>query len=747
MQRKLRTAIFGVVSVAALIAVVAMVAWPRLTRADSGTTNVSSVNPNTDGAYGGADVDNGSAIVQLKGDPLSTAVQTKPAHGKKIDFNSNTVKSYRAQLSAERNDFKQWLQANAPKASVTGQFDIALNAVSVQLNGVTLDTLRSAPMVQGADYEGYYHPTADATADPDLSLINAFAAWDNTTNPKAGEGVKVAVIDTGIDITHPCFSDGGYAAQSPIGDARFTNNKVIAAKVFNNRTPTFHYTAEALQEHGTHVAGTIACNFDTPVSIDGINVPHGISGVAPHALLGNYNVFPGNVTNARSEDILNAMEAAYEDGFDIENMSLGGGYHGVLDLNSKAVDDLDQAGMVVAVAAGNSGPGHFTVESPGRAERALTAGAATVGHALMTPVTVGGNTYGAVAGSFATVSADLTAPLGVTSGSGINGLSTACAATDLPAGSLSGKIALITRGVCSFSTKIRNAQAAGAVAVLMGNSVGGDPIAMGQDGTPNQPTIPAYMVTKNDAGALKGFPGQATTIGVSKVYTVTGNNDIMAGFSSQGPTLVDFRVKPDVVAPGVNVLSSIPHQFCATPPCFAFFQGTSMATPHLAGSAAVIEWAHPGWSAAQVRSAIVNTADQGKLINSSGSGIAKDVQITGAGRENLGNAVNATVALDPVSISFNDIPSNSGESRTRSVTLTNLTSSAETLTLSLTGADAGITYTLSATSVTLAAGDSTTLNITISLNAGVTDGGHQAFLRISNGSEVAHAVVFTYVKN
>lgn len=745
MQRKLRTAILGVVSLAAIIAVVAMMVWPRQTHADANT--LGSINPNTDAPYAGADVDTGSALVQLKGDPLATAAQTKPAQGKKIDFNRSEVKNYRSQLAAQRNDFKQWLQANAPKANITGQFDISLNAVSVQLNGVSLDTLRSAPMVQGVDYEGYFHPTSDATADPDLSLINAFAAWDNTTNPKAGEGVKVAVIDTGIDITHPCFSDAGYPAQTQLGDPHFTNNKVIAAKVFNNRISTFHYTAEALQEHGTHVSGTIACDFDTSVSMDGVSVPHGISGVAPRALLGNYNVFPGDVTNARSEDILNALEAAYQDGFDIANMSLGGGYHGGSDLVSHAVDSLDQAGMVIAVAAGNSGPGHFTTESPGRAERALTAGAATVGHALMTPVTVSGNTntYGAVAGSFATVSSNLTAPLGVVTGTGVNGLNTACSA--LPSGSLTGKIALITRGVCAFSVKIRNAQAAGAAAVLMGNSVGGDPIAMGTDGTPNQPTIPAYMVTLGDAGALKAFDGQSTTIGATQVYKVTGSNDIMAGFSSQGPTLVDFRVKPDVVAPGVNVLSSIPHQFCATPPCFAFFQGTSMATPHLAGSAAVVEWAHPDWSSAQVRSAIVNTADQGTLKNSSGSGIAKDVLITGAGRENLGNAVNATVALDPVSINFNDIPSNSGENRTRSVTLTNDTSSTQTLTLSLTGADAGITYALSQSSVTLAAGESTTLTVTISLNAGVTDGGHQAFLRISNGSEVAHAVVFTWVKN
>ncbi len=248
MNRPLRVALFTIVPVVLVVAVVVMLAWPKGSLAGSGITT-TSLNPNTDGSYAGADVDTNYAIVQLKGDPLSTYEKTKPPKGKKIDFNSSAVKSYRAQLSAERNDFKQWLQANAPKAQITGQFDIALNAVSVKLNGVSLATLQSAPMVQGADYEGLFHPDANATSDPDLSLINAFAAWDSTVNPHAGEGVRVAIIDTGIDITHPCFSDAGYPAQTRIGVVQFTNNKVIAAKVFNFRlgaeSPAFKHGEEA----------------------------------------------------------------------------------------------------------------------------------------------------------------------------------------------------------------------------------------------------------------------------------------------------------------------------------------------------------------------------------------------------------------------------------------------------------------------------------------------------------------------
>src|SRR5512142_526044 len=102
----------------------------------------------SDATLNGPRVDNTSALVQLKGAPLSTYVKTKPPQGKKIDFNNSTVKSYRAQLSAQRNQFKQWLQTYAPKAKITGQYDISLNAVAVQLNGTKLSLFAAAPMVQ-----------------------------------------------------------------------------------------------------------------------------------------------------------------------------------------------------------------------------------------------------------------------------------------------------------------------------------------------------------------------------------------------------------------------------------------------------------------------------------------------------------------------------------------------------------------------------------------------------------------------
>jgi len=700
---------------------------------------------NTDGTTSGPRVDNITALVQLRGDPLSTYVKTKPPHGKKIDFSSATVKSYRAQLSALRNDFKAWLRANAPKAKVTGEFDISLNAVAVQLNGVSLATIAGAPQVQRAEYQGLYYPTAD---DPDLALIHAVEAWAvGGGSASAGAGVKVAIVDSGIDDNHPCFDDAGYPAQTQLGDSRFTNNKVIAAKVFNNKTPSRHYTPEAIDSHGTHVAGTVACNFNTPAVVNGVAIPYGVSGVAPRALLGNYNVFPADVASARSEDILNALDAAYADGFDIANMSLSGGRSGIQDLLTIAVDNLDQANMVAVAAAGNQGPGHFTVGSPGSAARALAAGASTVGHIVATSITVDGVTAPGVTGDFATITSDLTALLGVVTEAPTNaatGLSTACSALST---NLTGQIALISRGTCTFSTKIRNAQNAGAVAVLVSNNVAGDGIYMAEDGTANQPTVPAYNVSLADGAALKLHNGGSTTISATPAYFITGNDDFMADFSSQGPTDVDFRVKPDVVAPGVNVLSSIPVSFCGGAPCWAFFQGTSMATPHLAGSAAVVRGQHPTWSAAEIRSAIVNTADQGVLKKSTSTALEPDVNIIGAGRENLLSAVGARVALDPVSVSFGAAPSGSGQTKTFAVTLTNLTNSALTLSLSVSASTGtGVSYSVTP-SASLTAGGSATVTVTMNAAKGASAGDHQATLTLSqSGTEVAHAVVYTLIK-
>jgi len=707
---------------------------------------VTAAAPNSDSTAVRQTQDTGYALVQLDGEPLATYAKTKPAPGKKIDFKGGAVKARRAQLAALRNDYKSWLRTNVPAAKVTGEFDIGLNAVSVQLNGASLAQLSATAMVKHAQYQGLYYPV---DFDPDLALIKAPEAWDLAGGAaQAGAGVKVAIVDSGIDTGHPCFDDTGYESQKQLGDDNFTNNKVIVAKVFNNKAGSRGYTAEAIEAHGTHVAGTVACNTETAATVDGVAIPYEMSGVAPRALLGNYNVFPAHVESARSEDILNALEAAYADGFDVANMSLGGGASGIQDLLTIAVDSLDQANMVVAVSNGNSGPGYGTVGSPGSAARALSAGASAVGHALISFVDVGGADYEAVKGDFGNVPAGgLTAPLAVLSdpASTFGGLSTACGA--LSAGSLTGRIALLSRGTCDFTVKLLNVQTAGGVGAIVVNHSAGDPIVMGQNGAPTQPTIPGFMVKLDTRAELMGRNGQPATLPDKATYVYTSaKDDIVADFTSWGPTDVDFRVKPDVMAPGVNVLSSIPRSFCGGAPCFAFFNGTSMAAPHLAGSAAVLRQQHPTWTAADVRSAIVNTAEQGVVKAVDGTPIT-DVNVVGAGRENLLAAAQAKVALSPVSVSFGAVPAGSGQSRQQQVTLRNVSGGSQVYELAVTGGGSGVAYSVSPASVQVAANESATVTVTMTAGKGAASGHAQASLEVSTAAgQVAHAVMFTLLK-
>jgi minor extracellular serine protease Vpr len=654
-----------------------------------GVGGSSRPNANADAIVRGPDVDNTSAVVQLKGDPISTNPGTKPAHGRKIDFNSNAVRSYRAQLNAGRNQFKRWLRTNAPAARVTSEYDISLNAVAVKLNGTSLATIAAAPMVQSAEYNVLYYPNLSQSH----FIINADPAWAAAGGrAMAGAGIMIGDIDTGIDNTHPFFDPTGFSYPSGFPkcdaadsnshhqdqDCKYVSPKVIVAKVFYNKAGQQGLDAQAIQDHGSHTAGIAAGIFNPSLNavVNGVMI-NSMSGIAPGAFLGNYNVFPGGVLNARNEDILNAVDAAIADGMDVLNLSLGGNYHGNNDLLANGLDNAVDAGLVVAVAAGNSGPGAGTLESPGRARKVITVAASTNQHFVGEPFTYpagGGTTIGAAVGDFD--------PLPAQSFNLFDTHSNGCTSVDPGA---AGNLAIIDRGVCTFSQKVANAKAAGAIAVLIINNVAGDPIAMARTAGFDD-NIPAVMIGLNEGTALRG--SGATTASTTATFQefISANKDILAAFSGQGPTTVDVAVKPDVTSVGVNVLSSIT---CVGKGAgcpgdgsgWAFFQGTSMSTPHIAGSAAVLKGLHPTWSPEQIKSALVNRADL--VIKDSITG-SHDVGPTaqGTGRENLGVAANGTTWLDPVSASFGKVTI--GRPTSLTITLSNPTAVDETFAVSTT---------------------------------------------------------------
>jgi minor extracellular serine protease Vpr len=692
------------------LAVLAASAFPALTQAQL------DVDPNSDAAAATGSAD--SAIVVLVDQPTASydghiagLARTKPGQAKKLDLGSGPVKNYRAFLAARRNDFKQWLQQNGFKGSVVHEYDLVLNALAVTLNGQSVAALAAAPGVASVEASNLFHPTMNLS----LALIKAGTGNLGGTI-LGGVGVKVGVIDTGIDQAHPFFHPAGFTAPAGFprfdpGCKAFTTNKVIVARVYPPppsphfaSSPTATFDCSAVQEHGSHVAGTIGGVPFPGASAQPVPVTGTLSGVAPGVFLGNYNVFPGNITNARSEDIAQAVEDAVADGMDVLNLSLGGANAKGLahpDVLEAALNNAADAGVLAAVAAGNAGPAGNTIESPGEADRVITAAASSNHHFIGIPLRVGATSFGSVLGQFGTTS--------VTGTLAISNPANGCVAlTGFP----SGGIAIIDRGVCSFSTKIRNAQAAGAVGVVMANNQPGDPITMAQDGTPNQPTITAAMVALTDRAAVRADAGQSATIDpASPAEFITANQNVIAGFSSVGPVDRTFAVKPDITGVGVNVYSSVPG---APEGQFAMLSGTSMATPHTAGSAALLIQQHPSWTTDQVKSALVNTAQRVvKTLPPPAPARDPGVLSRGGGLIDLSQAGLASAAAVPSIVGFGHQEANGVVSKTQSFTLTDLTGAAHTYAVAVTGPTGAVSFGVSPSSVTIPANGSATITVSL----------------------------------
>ena len=612
---------------------------------------------------------------------------TRPAQGKKLKVAAPAVQNYLRRLNQGHANFRSFLANSAPKAQVVREYSLVQDAVAVKLNGQSANALANGPGVKSVDYSWLYTPSMDVSVD----VIHASNVWPSISGGRAnaGAGIKVGVIDSGIDDKHPFFACKGAITHKVYasGKAGNPNNLLVST-------------------HGTHVSGTIGgCVIPIGPPITATNV---ISGIAPAAELHDYNVFPGFgagfvsphlAGSAFSHDIAAALEDTVADGMDVDNMSLGGTVQGPHDFLADAVDATVAAGVVVAVAAGNSGPGAFTIESPGSAADALTAGATTNKHFLGIPVTVGSSSFGAIMGEFGTPFQLSAAYTTTTPANGCTAITS----------SLMGNIAVIVRGTCSFSTKVRNAQTAGAIGVLMVNNIIGDPIIMGQDGTPNQPTIPAAMLSDVDGAAL-GASGTATVNSANVSEFVTNNQDIIASFSSRGPTPFTYLIKPDATAPGVNVYSSV---FGADPNTdfgFEMFQGTSMATPHLAGSSVLLLQLHPGWSPKDVKSAIVNTAAR-PIRNATATGLPFAGTLDrGSGRVNVKNATATPLTIDPVSASFGFFNGNVDVSSTLNLAIKNVSGSSQACGVAVTGPS----IVSAPVSVALSPGGSTLLALTLS---------------------------------
>ena len=711
-----------------------------------------------------AGLDTGYGVVILKDQPIASYAggipgyaKTMPDSGKKLDLNSPAASAYGQYLADQRGSAERWIHSNAPDMQIISEFSgIVVNGFAVKLNGHPIDHLWQVPGVGNVAPEGLY--TVEMNRSP--TLIGAPAAWSAVGGQSsAGAGMKIGMIDSGVDNTHPFLTDNSLvlpagfpkcdvadsATGIPDTSCNFVSNKVIVAKVFQTEKTSFD--AFAAQPHGTHTSGTAAGVANTCAPLVGCT----LSGIAPKAFLGNYNVFPGTVVSTPSRVIAKAVEAAVADGMDVLNLSLGGGARPT-DVLANAVNAAADAGVIVAVAAGNSGPGPGTIDSPGIAANVITAGASTNPHFIGVPVTEQnspGATFGAAVGAGPSFGSPTTAVL--LNWDALDGPGDGRACTSLPGTPATGAIVLIRRGICTFSQKDADAAAAGAIGMIVTNSVAGDPVAMG---AAFPFTIPGVMVSISNRTPLVNYINAQASMAIVSVnggtpaefFSDGAGADILAGFSSIGPPIMQTpgsssqsgildKIKPDVTAPGVNVYSSVTSDQCSAPPCFAFFSGTSMATPHVAGSAAVLKQLHPNWSPEQIKSVLVNTAK--RPVGSPTSGVPLSNPMTrGGGRIDLAAAIRASATVagndNEPSVNFGVFPARSFY-RADGITLTSVSSSDITYSITVSEAVSCACVSVSTSSLNVGAGSTGAFTATVGTNPNVLPGTYYGDIIVSGG--------------
>lgn len=662
------------------------------------------------------------AIIELESAPMiahKDRLVSRVARQQRMSFESAEAADVENSLRAEQENFKTRALSIVPALQVRTEMRALANAISVEARGTDVAALAALPGVKSVELVRQYHKMLSTS----VPLINAPAMWEHLGGQSnAGSGVRIAILDTGIDITNPLFNDAGYTAPSGFprfnnGSQSLTNNKVIVAKSFISDSSS---SSTALDEegHGSNVAGIAAGDTGT------LSPLGSISGVAPHAFLGNYRVL-GKDGSGATDLIADALEEAVRDGFDVANMSLGSTSNGTLDFLARTVESATDAGMVVAIAAGNSGTGgsgdDMTVGTPGIAPSAITVASVSNAHfvsavAMVTgpaPVPANLTSIPMVAGAGSSQqfdNGDVNLPLASVP------KSRGCKA--IAASSLTGRVALIERGNCNFSDKVNNAAAAGAKAVIVYNQdisesdSGGDTlVGMQVDGT----TIPSAFVTRTSGLALLAFlkAHADAALSFAPLFAGSQTSDVVSIFSSRGPSALE-GLKPDIAAPGENIYSA--DLRTNDPSGFSAVEGTSQATPHVAGSAALVIQLHPDWSPAQVKSALMSSATE-SVFTTSAKTARSGVLATGAGRVDLGQAATVSATFEPASLSFGILALKKQPVATNlSFTITNASGNPGTFTFSVQQLDPGDGFSATLTSpasVTLNAGQSATATLAI----------------------------------
>ena len=568
-------------------------------------------------------------IVQMQGNPViayegdvSGYKATKPGKGQKINPNSAHVKKYAAFLEKNQN-----LASASVSAENVYNYRYAFNGFAARMTDADAAALKTRGDVINV-WRDEIRQLQTNTSPTYIGLTQSGHAW---SKGYVGEDTVIGVIDTGVWPENPSFADvkthkkgnkgamkaygpvpGGFSpsgcdfgSADPLDDSFDCNNKLVTARCYNLgfssafdpsnpcggdgafNNPIDFQSARDNNGHGSHTASTAGGNY-------GVDTGSGfISGMAPRARIATYKVcWTGGCANS---DSAAAIDQAVADGVDAINFSVGGASNFFGTADSVAFLFAAGADVFVATSAGNAGPGAGTVGTPSGVPWITATGATQDDGVFYNTLIV--NAPGSIAGAYTAVEGASDVSLAdtgpITDEVTLTSDPFACGTVDPISG-----IALVSRGNCTFSSKYNNAAAAGADAIIVFNNAG-DPIVMSAPGT----SIPGVMISTDDGLILAGESGVNATLDDANAVSAASR---IAGFSSRGPNngALDI-IKPDVSAPGVAILAA-----GAGTNTFMSINGTSMASPHVAGAFAILKQAHPDWSAAIARSALMTTARQ-----------------------------------------------------------------------------------------------------------------------------------------
>ena len=655
-----------------------------------------------------------SAVVELTGPAIvaSAPLAGLRAHG------HFAPRGFGPRLASQRAAREQALIGRAitarfPDVRVVGHMHTVLNALVVCGPARQLDRLARLPGVKrvwlGASYR--------AQTDRVPAAVGATQLWGGLlgSTPALGDGVRIGIIDDGIDISRPAFSGAGYAYPPgfPKGIPGATNGKVIVARAFpppgaGARARTAFDPTES--DHGTHVAG-IAAGASGLVAHIGADT-YTLSGVAPRAFLGNYRVLtvptPGVGLDGNGVAIAQAIDQAVADGMDVLNLSVGEPeVDPANDLTVRAIAGAAKAGVATVVAAGNDGDDFESgiVGSPGTAPDAITVAATALGR--FQGVTLRVVSAAVEAADLNTMGATIDRPERIPPAwsAGVPlVVSTTCG------GGQAGALVLV-RG-CTPQAALAKL-APGALGLVHARDlVEGEPPVI-----KTQTSIVLSVTKRTGARLAERAAGGPITVAVDPVVRAQQGElaGTIASFSSSGPAAISLALKPDVSAPGVEVIST-------TPTGYAPMSGTSMATPAVTGAIALLRERHPSWSVQQLKSALMQTARP--VLSISGDGPTPP-NVSGGGLIDVALADQTALFAQPSALNFGLVLPGSRTRRT--VTL----SDAIALAGSWVVAAPGLTGPLS---LDVAAGGSAPLRLELAIPADALEGDRSGTITLTSGT-------------